>query len=181
MVSGRERALPPQTSSGRGKSRKKTPGHGRGRKIFLCFSLFLFIYPLDPKAPGSYLFRENSAKSDILPLATLPCRLCAGGTEAHIPTDINPDWGSCFIKGLSTEAEAQEGGRRPGRQGHCHHLLTASWHPSVPHSAPISCREVTRRIRGNDSKPGWGTTLGLGTQRMSCAFRQTWHAVLADQ
>lgn len=65
-VSGRGRTPPPQTSSGRGKSRKKTSRHRRGRKIVFCFSLFLFIWPLDPKTPGSCLFRESSAKSDIL-------------------------------------------------------------------------------------------------------------------
>lgn len=164
-----------------GRAGRKHQGTGGEGKYFYVSPFSCLSILFDPKAPGSYLFRENSAKSDILPLATLPCQPCARGTKAHIPTNTNLDWRGCFIKGLSTEAEAQEGGTRPERQGHCHHLLGASWHPSVPHSAPISCREVTRRIRGNDPKPGWGTAVGLGTQRMRCAFRQIWHAVLADQ
>lgn len=42
-VSGRGRRPSPQSSSGRGKSREKAPGHRRGRKIVLCFALFLLI------------------------------------------------------------------------------------------------------------------------------------------
>lgn len=128
-------------SEGPGGLWQRTPGRGaagsgaRLRKGRRCFSLFLFIYPLNPEAPvavcaGKVLPRVTSCLWP--PWAWLSCQPCAGGTPQP-----------------SLEADAHRGfPQKPARQG------TWAWADGLTTTAsvPISSTLWPRRSDKKDPR-----------------------------